>query len=206
MKIDFKYEGKPGLKIIQQIADGKIVWVIGYNGVGKSLAAKLLEIISGNHMFDSRAEYESLKAALSDVQISIAFDDGHNLLAKLNPREQWAFDELTQAIRPESIGEFYERDQPITVTQFNDIFEARIIRGNESLSTQIIALITYSLEYFDNLLAHMTELEIKVKDFVTLMRHELQLNELETYERLSSNLLEEQKKALGDISDETEKH
>jgi hypothetical protein len=187
MEIDFCYEGRPGLKIIQQITNGKIVWVLGYNGVGKSLAAKLLEIISGNHLFASRNEFDSLRSSLDFVDISIKKQEGQELLIKVKP-SSWKLDNLTQTVLPDTVGEYYENNNQIDYGTFQRRFEARIIRGNESLSTQIIALITYSLDYYSQLNTRMLSLKNRIANFQDFLRQELQLNELQAYDRLIQEL------------------
>ena len=56
--IELKTKGRNTIPIIDS---GSIITIHGKNGVGKSMAATLLEIASGNYIFENRSRFEKLK-------------------------------------------------------------------------------------------------------------------------------------------------
>jgi len=192
MKINLSYKANPGLRMIDEIADGKVVWIKGYNGIGKSLAAKMLEIISGSHVFDNQGEFKSLMQSLDEADITIKHDDGKKIIAKVQPKK-WVFNESMRMIEHESVGNFYENDKIISAQQFRDRFEARIIHGNESLPTQISTLITHSLDQFRTLGSLSGDLGDLSKNFRSGIMEELQLGAVAEYDRVKSQLAENEK-------------
>ena len=76
MEIAFEYKGRAGLRVLDRFIDGRIIEVQGLNGIGKSVAAQLLEIISGEHVFQRHADFESLKSALKSATIWPAPQEG----------------------------------------------------------------------------------------------------------------------------------
>lgn len=189
MKIEFSYQANPGLRIIQQIDKGKIVWIRGYNGVGKSLAAKLLEIISGGHVFDSRSEFASLMNSLHRAKITITKNSGEKLRIVLEPKK-WVFDESTRMIKHESVGTFYEKNEIITAQRFGSEFNARIIRGNESLPTQISALIIQSLDQFRAYGTSCENILNLSKNFRDMIEEELELRAVDDFDKIEKRLAE----------------
>ena len=195
MRIEFSYQANPGLRIIDEISDGKIVWVRGYNGVGKSLAAKLLEIASGSHVFDNKSEFNSLMTSLHRARIKITLNRGKELIVIIEPKK-WVFDDVTRMIKHESVGTFHENDKIISAKKFGTKFEARIIKGNESLPTQISALITQSLEQFRRLGTISGEIKNLSTDFRDMVVEELDFRDIREFDRVKKQLIDTEKNIM----------
>ncbi|MHA1410266.1 MAG: hypothetical protein ACTSQY_08195, partial [Candidatus Odinarchaeia archaeon] len=181
MKLLFNYEAKTGLKIINRIDDGEVVWVRGYNGIGKSLAAKMLEIVSGDHIFTSAREYENLRNSLTNLEIIMERTGQPNIKILINP-QTWSYNQITNRIDHNSIGKYYVGPDEIHQIDFAKMFKARIISGNESLSTQILALINHSINDFDNLQKNSRQMIDIADKFETKLLDEFELSLLDNYD------------------------
>ncbi|MHA1820219.1 MAG: NYN domain-containing protein [Promethearchaeota archaeon] len=132
-----------GIKSIPLIKEGKIITIRGRNGVGKSMAATLLEIAAGDYIFTDKNKFDKLKSKLGSCTIKFYLNKSNMGEIKLNP-SLWRFDEKTNRINPLTIGNFYLNGEKLELNNletFKKNFFVRVIRGNESLSEQIIFFI-----------------------------------------------------------------
>lgn len=137
MEIKFDIEGRAGLRVLDEFIDGRVIEVQGLNGIGKSVAAQLLEIISGEHVFQRQADFESLKSALKSATISITGlpRECETIQVILSP-EKWLFTDEDQ-VRPDTIGEFFVDGKKSSAEETMSLISTRIIRGNDTILSQM---------------------------------------------------------------------
>lgn len=88
----FSFDANPtgGLRVIREFPDEGLIQLEGRNGIGKTLAVRLLEMCTGNQPYlDRAASWVTLKAHLGRVVISVdKLKNGDALQFELIP-EQW---------------------------------------------------------------------------------------------------------------------
>ncbi len=138
LTIELNTQGRNTIPIIYP---ENIITIHGKNGVGKSMAATLLEIASGNYTFENKDRFQKLANIIDSCDIQ--FKNNSNLLYEVNLKPHLCkFDENLNRINPFSLGKFYnlekERKKEIDLDEFRKNINIRTIRGNESLHQQII--------------------------------------------------------------------
>ncbi len=167
-----------GRNTIPYIDYGNIITIHGKNGVGKSMAATLLEIASGNYIFESESRFKKLAGVIDSCEIQFKIED--NLLYKtiLKPH-LWSFDKNLNGVNPLTLGKFYKvdknREKEIDFEEFRKDIYIRTIRGNESLEQQIF----FFKDIFTAKISQkLKQLDDKI-DFLEKYLNLLNLNELE---------------------------
>lgn len=88
----FKFETDPtgGVRVIEEIRDYALCWLEGRNGIGKTLAVRLLELATGGQPYEANdAAWRSLRAHLGPTNVRITgLRDGASLELQLTP-ETW---------------------------------------------------------------------------------------------------------------------
>src|SRR5690348_11690361 len=87
MHFSITASSKGGLKVIPEIDDFRLSWIEGRNGIGKTIAVRLLELATGSQPYESNpAAWESLKRNLEAVEIRVAgLRDGGYIEITLEP-------------------------------------------------------------------------------------------------------------------------
>jgi len=87
--VRFRIEARPeaGLNVVSEIPDGRLQRVEGRNGVGKTLAVRLLQLCTGQQPYLGKAtSWASLKHHLGPVEITVdGLRDGRLLVFRLDP-------------------------------------------------------------------------------------------------------------------------
>lgn len=137
MEIRFEWDGRAGLRVLNEFIDGRIIEVQGLNGIGKSVAAQLLEIITGGHVFQRLSEFESLRNALKAATIHITNlqHECESLSVTITP-DKWAFTQDYQ-IEPDTVGTFSVDGEITTSERAMSLVSTRIIRGNDTIISQM---------------------------------------------------------------------
>ncbi|GAJ07049.1 unnamed protein product, partial [marine sediment metagenome] len=136
--IELKSQGRNTIPVI---GSGNIVTIHGNNGVGKSMAATLLEIASGNYIFENENRFQKLANVIESCEIH--FKNKGNLLFKVILKPHlWNFDKNLNRVNPLTLGKFFKgeqkREKEIDFDEFRQNINIRTIRGSESLQQQII--------------------------------------------------------------------
>lgn len=198
LMIEVNAEGK---KVIPYIKPEAIITVHGKNGVGKSNGAKLLEIATGNYVFENEDKFIKLKNVFNSCDIS--FKDDTKILYHISLKPHlWKFDNNLNRINPLTLGNFFKGEQNSeNAINFKDLQKElyiRTIRGNESLAQQIyffkdifIAKITQKLQKLDDKISYLEsyekwleeEAEEKIVDEYTKLQDEYndQLNQMSNF-------------------------
>lgn len=163
-----------GRNTIPIIYPENIITIHGKNGVGKSMAATLLEIASGNYTFENKNRFEKLANIIESCEINFK-NNGNKLYKIILKPYLWKFDENLNRVNPLTLGKFFvleqEREKEIDFNEFIKNIYIRTIRGNESLHQQIY--------FFKDLFVAKIEQKLKklenINDF--LERYQKWLNE-----------------------------
>jgi hypothetical protein len=123
-----------GLRLIDEIPDYPICHLEGRNGAGKSLALRLLELISGQQPYSATpSAWSSLRENLRETTITIAGLDGKTLRVDLKP-ERWKSD-------PDPVGDWLGDalfdGKPIAITAIGSCLRVVRIGGDETLQRTI---------------------------------------------------------------------
>ncbi len=129
-----------GRNTIPLINSGNIVTIHGKNGVGKSMAATMLEIASGNYTFESEGRFNKLVNIIQSCEIQLKENGDLLYKAELKPH-LWHFEKNLNRINPRTLGDYFKgekrREKEIQFEEFKKNVYVRTIRGNESLQQQI---------------------------------------------------------------------
>ncbi|GAB4321083.1 MAG: hypothetical protein Kow0069_25280 [Promethearchaeota archaeon] len=128
-----------GRNVIPRVGPGAIVQVHGQNGVGKSMAATLLEIATGNYVFPDLEAFKRFKGAVSRCQIvlSVATDRGPVRYFVFLEPDAWTFDSAVNKVHPLTLGKVHRDGEEISFEEFFKQVHVVTIRGNENLERQV---------------------------------------------------------------------
>lgn len=133
------------LRIIPTIPDLPLARLEGRNGIGKTLAARLLELISGQPPYAGLPRaWKSLVEQLGRVRIEIEEIGHHSILVMLDSND-WDVDNQSNAvINP---GQVYLDGNAVSWDDLRSILQVRRIAGDETLGETIgLALYQKSLD------------------------------------------------------------
>ena len=133
----FQIETTPlgSLRVISEIPDGRLIRIEGRNGIGKSLAVRLLQLCTGNQPYLAHAQsWATLRQNLGEVSIFVTgLKDDHELRFHLNSH--------TWLEQPEPVGDWlgsaYLDGSPILWTDVTRTLSVRRIAGDESLGESL---------------------------------------------------------------------
>jgi hypothetical protein len=187
MEINFQYSAKPGLRIIPNVMEGKLIWVRGLNGIGKSLAATIFVIATSNYQFSHKNIYESLRKALNFVEIDVSIDKNKLYKIKLYP-EKWEFFDESLSINENTLGKYYFNEEEISIDEFKKDFKAKIVKGNETLSTQIQDIINRNISILSDWEKDSIFARKVYSDFITKYKPQLCLDRIDILEEKKSEI------------------
>jgi hypothetical protein len=139
MRIRFSAPNVDGPRVISEIPDFRLCRLEGENGIGKTLAARLLELATGGNPYAaSRDAWRALREQLGTVQIVVdRLDNGRELVYTLDPRS-WP-DDPAQIGRVGSIGSVAENGKELSSDDAARIFRAFRVGGDETLQRAVAA-------------------------------------------------------------------
>lgn len=145
MQIQFLTKGE--LKTIPNIKPGKLIKLIGKNGVGKSMAAIFLELACGNYRFKNENHFKEIKNRLKECEINLK-SNSDNIEILLTPGT-WLYNNEEFKIEENSIGFYKFNNQKVDINHFKEIISVKVIRGDENLETQINLVTNMFIELVD---------------------------------------------------------
>jgi chromosome segregation ATPase len=123
--------------MVPSIKPDSIIQIHGRNGVGKSMAATMLEIASGNYTFQNEGQFNKLKNVIDSCKIAIKVSgEQERYEVKLTP-STWKFNQSINGVNPMTTGNYSYNGKEIKLEDFKKKINIRVIRGDESLSQQI---------------------------------------------------------------------
>jgi len=113
----------------------------GHNGVGKTMAVRLLEIATGTQPYTATSEWKSLKAHLPEVLIEIVgLADGATLKVRLTPA-RWHDAPAAAASDPECLGEAFLNGERIRLATVREVLRVFRIAGDDTIANRFAAMI-----------------------------------------------------------------
>lgn len=142
-----------GLKIIEEIPDYRLCLIEGPNGVGKSVAVQLLELISGKVPASLSAPpvWYSFKENLGNTVVEIGNMAGNGSARIRFTPEAWPSEPPTSVT--DSFGEVTIDGQEATMSQMSALLDVTTVRGDESLQDTVRG----HIEQIENHLHQTTE-------------------------------------------------
>lgn len=123
------------LRVIPEIPDVALAKLEGRNGIGKSLAARLLELISGEPPYASLPlAWRSLVEQLGEVTVHVDGLNGHELQVVMDSRE---WDPENQIAAVQNPGRVTVDGVVVGWEQARSLLQVRRIAGDETLSETI---------------------------------------------------------------------
>ena len=136
MRFSIAPEGDNELPVVASLPAEQVGRLEGYNGIGKTLAATVLQICTGTQPFltaDQQARWEGLRDGLGQMTVTAeGLRDGRSLRWRLDSR-LWPVD-VTKAL--EVTDEWFEIEldgQPATLAETRALLRVERIAGNEGL-------------------------------------------------------------------------
>lgn len=207
MKI--KLSTKGDLITIPEIKPGKLMKVIGINGIGKSMAAIFLEIASGNFRFKNENQFIEIKNRFKECIIKI--ETSKDFIEIFLTPGTWEFNKNDFKIKDETIGFFKQNGQNIDPLKFKDILSVKIIRGDENFETQLKLVSNIFIDILDKFIDDVSKKISKVKIYQNNFEGKTNFNILgkykniqEIYSEVNNNIVDT-KNELENISSEIEK-
>lgn len=134
MRIQFaRPQGASGLPLIPVVPDFRLSTIEGRNGIGKTLAARVLELLTGGQPFAALPKaWESLCSDLGQVTVTVdGFPDGSVLRCELDSA-RWK--ERSEAECAQDPGVAYINDKRAEWHQVRRLLQVRRIAGDEGLA------------------------------------------------------------------------
>jgi len=178
LEIKFKTEGE--LKTIPYIKGGKLIKLVGKNGVGKSMAAIFLEIVCGNYKFKNEAQFNQIKSRFkkSVIKIITQTDEIEITIAP----GTWIYNKTEFKLENSSIGFFRINGNRVDFQQFKNFLFVKIIRGNENLETQIDLITDTFIEILDKYSLKNREFISKIKDYQNSFSKSVNIDLIKKYD------------------------
>jgi hypothetical protein len=131
MHCKFVAQPSGGIRLIPEIADYELCRLEGRNGIGKTLAVRLLDLATGGRPYvNAPAAWRSLKQQLGPVAITITgLHDGAALELRLNP-DIWPDDPPSS---PEVLGTALLNGEEIDFLTVGDVLRVIRIGGDEDI-------------------------------------------------------------------------
>jgi len=185
---EIRIKNQGNLKIIPVIEKGGVVELSGINGIGKTKTATYLEILCNNYEFPDRKNFDFFRTGSDEITIEIDLDTG-TIIGKLTPNF-WRFDTKTKKIVPETIGKFYLNSTEIDYNTFKSTLNIKIIRGDESLETQVENISSFIQDRLRNETEVVEEFYNKILEYRTTFEEEnripILIEYLENKKRITS--------------------
>jgi hypothetical protein len=140
MKIDIIIpdEDKKRIGVVDHVPEGKGWKLVGLNGVGKTLSAKLLCTIAGFPVWESKNQIQSLREYLPIYNVKITLNNPHKLEFLVHcDLSKWEYDIGENIIVSNSIGSVKKNGKKSDINELRTHFFCCLVKGNEDISKQI---------------------------------------------------------------------
>jgi hypothetical protein len=140
MRCEFAANTTGGIHVIPEFEVARLCLLEGSNGIGKTLAVRLLELATGRQPYvAAQAAWRSLKVGLGELNIRISeLRNGDVLEVELTP-STWPDD---PAEGPMTLGRAWHNGRAIDVRTIPSILRVTRIGGDENIITQFKRVIT----------------------------------------------------------------
>lgn len=190
MNIKIAIDSDQAIRVIPRVQEGTIVWIEGYNGAGKSVAATLLEIAFGNHVFLSETTFKSLKTALKSAEIEVFFGEDSNPIQTLRTclePTKWELNARNLQIDG-VVGDFWQDSSEISQDKARNVLGVRVIRGNETIAAQLELLVRRILNLVSEYRENTRFLINQEEDYKLGFANEVRLEKIREYKKNKKEL------------------
>lgn len=141
MRCEFFVKTSGGIHVIPEFEVNQLCLLEGSNGIGKTLAVRLLELATGRQPYvAAQSAWRSLRAGLGELRIRISqLCNGDTLEIELTP-STWPDDPIKGAM--EEPGRAWYNGQIIDIQTIPSILHVTRIAGDEDIITQFQRVIT----------------------------------------------------------------
>jgi DNA repair exonuclease SbcCD ATPase subunit len=133
--MNFRFEASPngGVRLIGEIANHRLCWLEGRNGIGKTLAVRLLQLVTGEQPYaNAPTAWRSLREHLGPTTIVVTdFEDGEELEVQLTPRN-WPESPILEA----PLGTARLDGTRISFQEVRRLLKVSRIAGDETITTR----------------------------------------------------------------------
>ncbi|WP_375431002.1 hypothetical protein [uncultured Friedmanniella sp.] len=144
--MQFRIEAAPkgGLRVISRVPDGELVQIDGRNGIGKTLAIRLLQLVTTSQPFaDKPQSWTTLKDNLKPVTIwAEGLRGGKTLRFELDP-DEWPPEPSSPG---DWLGSVYLNDEQVPWSAVPPLLQVRRIGGDETLGESLAAQVATDAE------------------------------------------------------------
>lgn len=135
--ITSKGQAKNGLQAIEEIPDHKLCLIEGQNGVGKSVAVQLLELVAGHvpSALTTPPMWRSFRENLGNTAVEIENMAGGSGARVVFTPENWPID--PPEVTNDSFGVVTLDGNPATMSELAALIEVTTVRGDESLQDTV---------------------------------------------------------------------
>lgn len=134
MKFEFRAPEADGLRIMEQIPDYRICQIQGRNGIGKTLAARMLELISGQQPFAALPHaWDSLVDLLGPIEIVVSNLPGDRTLTYALNSNDWRNARTPTSAAADLAGHLTLNGETVSWPEARKILQVRRIAGDEGL-------------------------------------------------------------------------
>lgn len=152
MKFEFSASPSGGIKLIEKIDDHPLCWLEGRNGIGKTLAVRLLELITGGQPYaGTQAAWDSLRNNLGRTEINITGLRNYNSLRVVLTPSDWPQE---PSVGP-SLGVAYLDDKETDILRVRDLLKVSRIAGDETIIHQFREFIRVDSRLVDRQNKHL---------------------------------------------------
>lgn len=139
MRVVIEHQSEPRLKIIPEIPDLRVCQLEGRNGIGKSLAVRLLELVSGRQPYLALPRaWVSLRESLKDAVITVDhLRGGETVQYRLTPKA-WPTD-VNDPLPLEDIAEVRINGKRSTMAAARKLVQVERLAGDETLAHTLAA-------------------------------------------------------------------
>ncbi|KNY07887.1 hypothetical protein [Microbacterium sp. GCS4] len=132
-----KEHAKNGLQAIEEIPDHKLCLIEGQNGVGKSVAIQLLELIAGHvpSALTAAPTWRSFRGNLGNTAVEIENMAGGSSARVVFTPDNWPID--PPEVTSDQFGVVTLDGNPATMSELAALIEVTTVRGDESLQDTV---------------------------------------------------------------------
>lgn len=195
MKIEVKIpeESAKRIGVVNRIPKESALKLVGTNGVGKTLTAKLLCSIAGHTVWEKKEQIESLREFLPTFMVEIDIENEKDIEFQVHCNlSDWEYDSVNRVITPDSIGTVKKNGVESNIEELRKHFHCMLVNGNEDISRQIefvassflervygyFAKKSNALEDFLHYIEVLTELLSEEGDLESLVEKSKELEEI----------------------------
>ena len=170
-----------GISVVNEIPEGNALKLIGLNGTGKTLSAKLICTLTAHPVWDFQEQIETLSRYLPAFNVNIDIDHSTNFTV-LCDVSKWKYDDVTKTVLSETVGVVTKNGVESNISELRQYLSCHLIKGNEDIRTQIDfiakSLVSQIKGYFRSKAMDLQNFNEYISWLSGIMSHEYDLENL----------------------------